>query len=192
MVGIGLLGGVILGSISSIRNQITLAVGLIVITAISQYAFITGDRAEEGWKSATSTISSLDHSNECTVFLLTGFIESQSVKWLSNDTASDFIRSPAAYYELKNKTVLLPYTFDTNEGQSYYSSVIEYEIQKNRCIWLLYRNVELSITGKKLNPSPIFLQDQFAKKGFRFSETSKFGLVELIHFERKEIQRNGG
>ncbi len=191
VVGIGLLGGVILGSIYSVKNQITLAVALIVMTAISQYAFIAGDRTEQGWKSATSTIANLDHSNKCSVFLLTGFIESQTVKWLSDDTVSQFIRSPLAYYELRNKTFLLPYTFDTNEGQSYYSSVIENEIQRSQCVWLLYRNAELFIASKKLKPSPIFLEDQFAKKGFSSSEKSKFGMVELIHFERNVIQSNG-
>jgi uncharacterized membrane protein len=190
-VGIGLLGGVILASISSTRNQITLVVALIAMIAISQYAFITGERAKEGWESAASTIANLDHSNECTVFLLTGFIEGQTVKWLSDDMVSDFIRSPVAYYKLKNKTFLLPYTFDTNEGQKYYLSVIESKIQRSRCIWLLYRNAELFITGKKLNPSPIFLQDQLSKNGFRASEMSKFGLVELIHFDRNVLQSDG-
>ena len=166
VVGIGLLGRVILGSISSIRNQITLAVALIATTAISQYAFISGERAEEGWRSAISTILNLDHSNECSVFLLTGFIESQTVKWLSDNTVSDFIRSPVAYYKLKNKTFLLPYTFDTNEGQNYYSSVIESEILRSRCVWLLYLNAELFIAGKKLNPAPFFLRTSLLKMAF--------------------------
>lgn len=185
VLGVGLLSGVIMSSVSTAARRVVLVTSLIGTVAITQYARAFSERAEEGYGAAIRKISEEDKEGQCRLLLLTGFIEAQTIKWLSDDRIGDFIRSPLSYYKINNKVTLLPYSFDTKEGQEYHSSVVRRDISDARCIWLLYKNGELFVSGVKLNPSPIALEAEIPELfGLLTTNKSVHGSVELIHYRR--------
>ncbi len=185
VLGIGLLSGVIISSVSTTARRVVLVASLIGTVAFAQYTRTFSERAEEGYGSAMRRIAEEDKEGQCRLLLLTGFIEAQTIKWLSDDRIGDFIRSPLSYYKLNNKVTLLPYSFDTQEGKEYHSSVVRRDISNAACIWLLYKNGELFVSGVNLNPSPIALEAEIPELfGFRTTNKSVHGSVELIHYRR--------
>lgn len=183
-IGEGLLGGMIFSLIKSKSKQLALASAMVVMTLVVHILFYSSGNSKDEWKSAIGEIRNSSKFSVCPVFFMSGYIESQSVEWYSDKVISDFLHSPIDYYELNNNIILIPYSFDTEETQNYYQSSVRNQIEKLDCFWLLYRNSELFINAKKLEPSPFFLTRQLQSSGFQFKSSASFGLIDLRYFER--------
>lgn len=183
VIGLGLLGGVIICSFTHSTKRILLLSCMILIIAINQYSYGFSNRAGDGFGRAVNRIRLEDQGGECQLFIMSGFIESQTISWLREGLTREFILSPLSYYKVSNPVTPIPYSFSTSDAEEYYSKEVKRALENASCIWLLYRNMELYIGDQGLTPAPLALEQELLDKlGFHQLELTVHGFVELVGY----------
>jgi len=184
VVGLGLLGGIIICSLSHTTKRIIILSCMILVVAINQYSYGFSNRAGDGFGRAANRIRLEDQGGKCQLLVMSGFIESQTISWLEEGLTREFILSPLSYYKLSNPITPIPYSFSTSDAEEYYDKVVKQTLENASCIWLLYRNLELYITDKSLTPSPLSLEQELIDNlGFHQSERTVHGFVEVVGYQ---------
>lgn len=191
ILGIGLLGGIMICSFHGVARRAILLSCLLLIIAINQYSYGFSERAGDGFGRAVHRIQTEDGSGKCQLLVMSGFIEAQTISWLTEGLTREFILSPLSYYRLSNPITPIPYSFDTIDAAHYYVNVVKQALESSSCVWLLYRNVELYITDQDLTPSPIALeQELLGNLGFHQSHRTVHGFVEVVGYTSPRTNSN--
>lgn len=191
ILGVGLLGGVMICSIRQISRRIILLSCFLILLSINQYSYGFSGRAGDGFGRAVNQIKAEDASGKCQLLVMSGFIEAQTIGWLTGGLTRDFILSPLSYYRVNNPITPIPYSFNTLEATQYYADVVRQALEVSSCVWLLYRNVELYVTDQDLTPSPIAIEQELVRGlGFHESHRTVHGFVELIGYTSNRMTDN--
>ena len=184
IIGIGLLGGIMICSFHGVARRAILLSCLLLIIAINHYSYGFSERAGDGFGRAVHRIQTEDGSGKCQLLIMSGFIEAQTIGWLSGGLTREFIIAPLSYYKVKNPVTPIPYAFNTKEAVEYYSHLVSHTLDITTCVWLMHRNVELHVSGKEQPLSAMEIEKHLLENlGFRQSHRSLHGFVEVVGYQ---------
>ena len=143
---------------------------------------VTMQYPDTAWRPALQYVEKHGAGHRCTIFALTGFIESKNFDLMKKEPTASFIRSPLSYYNLDD-AVLLPLSVSTQEEEEYLKEKAFPAIDGKKCAILLRWDIGAYDSIPQSGPS--LLTAYLKKRNFDLQSEIEFGTVTLFHWEAR-------